>query len=220
MRLLLLAALLGACASTGSDGGSPGGPIIGTVASVDLSPMAYDGNAVLLVRADDGRTVRVEIPARTNLCAAEGISAVGDLHAGDRVEVVGEAGPEGAVTPCTDAAHRLRVLSRANPAVGTFRGVYESGFETSAFRPCDRPGEVWWLTPDAGFADQFEAIRQREAGAGGRGLRLFVEATVVGDLTDAGQFGHLGAYDHELTVRETRDMVLLGRDLDDVPPCR
>ena len=34
------------------------------------------------------------------------------------------------------------------------------------------------------------------------------------------EFGHLGDYEHQLTVTETRDMVYLGRDLDTPPACR
>ena len=70
------------------------------------------------------------------------------------------------------------------------------------------------------FADRFAAIRQQEAPDGGRGLRLFVEATVIGDLAEGSEFGHLGDYEHQLTVRETRDMAYLGRDLDTPPACR
>lgn len=217
MRLLLLSLILGSC--TGSVQ-SAGPTVAGEVTAVDLSPMAYDGNATVDVRTAAGETVRVAVPARTNLCQAQGLGTLGEIAVGDRVEVQGERSAEGVVTPCLEATHYLRVVERANPSSRTVRGVYESGFERSAFRPCDRPDEVWWLVPDEAFADRLNAIRQQEAPDGGRGLRLFVEATVIGDLAEGSEFGHLGDYEHQLTVRETRDMVYLGRDLDTPPACR
>lgn len=216
MRTLLLSVLLAGC--TGSvQSAAP--TVAGEVVAVDLSPMAYDGNATLDVRTDAGSTVRVEVPARTNLCQAE-LGALGEIRPGDRVEVTGERSATGVVTPCADPTHSLRVVERGTPGVETVRGVVESGFERSAFRPCDRPGETWWLVPDETFADQLDAIRQREAPDGGRGLRLFVEATVAGALADASEFGHLGDYSRQLTVLDTRDMVYLGHGLDAPPPCR
>ncbi|WP_420456050.1 hypothetical protein [Rubrivirga sp.] len=222
MRLLLFCLLLAGC--TGTAEAPPAGPAVdrtvtGRVVAVDLSPMAYDGDALVDVQPDSGGApVKVHVPARQNLCVAS-IDALDAVVPGDRVEVRG-AGGEGIVTPCEGEDHVFRVTERAEPRAGTFRGVFEAGFETSAFRPCDRPGETWWLLSDEAFFDQFDAIRQREAPDGGRGLRLFVEATVVGTLSDAGQFGHLGQYARQLTVTETRDMVYLGRDLDALPSCR
>ncbi len=225
MRLLLLSALLAACTGTAesppadSAGDTADRTVVGRVVSVDLSPMAYDGNGVVEVQPDGGEAVvAVQIPARQNLCRAA-IDPLDAVMPGDRVEVRGAPG-DGTVTPCEGEGHVFRVVERADPQAGTFRGVFESGFERSAFRPCDRPGEVWWLLSDQGFFDQFDAIRQRHAPDGGRGLRLFVEATVVGELSDAGPFGHLGDYARQIAVTETRDMVYLGRDLDAPPSCR
>lgn len=104
MRTLLLSVLLAGCA-----GLAPGdGPTVsGEVTAVDLSPMAYDGNATLDVRTAAGETVRVEIPARTNLCQAD-LTGYGDLRVGDRVAVRGARQASGAVTPCTEPDHYLR----------------------------------------------------------------------------------------------------------------
>ena len=218
MRLFLLLTLaVSACGVRPSDAPADPGTVAGVIVSLDFSAMEVDGPARIAVRADDGREATVMVPARENLCEAHGLDVLFDLEVGDRIEVVGTAGSEGDVTPCTEAAHRLAVVEYARPRV---RGVYESGFERSAFRPCDRPDEVWWLVPDEAFADRFAAIRQQEAPDGGRGLRLFVEATVIGDLAEGSEFGHLGDYEHQLTVTETRDMVYLGRDLDTPPACR
>lgn len=107
MRWTLLLLALAACGPRPS--AEDPGLVVGTVVSVDREPMAYDGDAEIVVRTDDGRTVTVRIPARMNLCAAEGLARLDGLAAGDRVEVRGDVGPEGDVTPCTDAGHHLRV---------------------------------------------------------------------------------------------------------------
>ena len=73
---------------------------------MDLDPWAYDGNAVLLVDTSGGE-VRVEIPARTNLCAATNLGLVSELQPGDAVLVRGERSRGGTVTPCALANHTL-----------------------------------------------------------------------------------------------------------------
>lgn len=118
MRLSLLLLLAVGCAPRPqpvapppeSDAGP--GPFItdvevaGTVASVDADPWAYDGNAVLRIRTTGGEVV-VEVPARTNLCAATGLGLVTDLRPGDRVVVRGERSESGVVTPCVRPGHGL-----------------------------------------------------------------------------------------------------------------
>ena len=117
MRLALLLVLAAGCATTPQTVEAPPpervpGPFVtvvevaGTVASVDTAPWAYDGNAVLVV-ATTGGEVRVEIPARTNLCAATNLGLVADLQPGDAVVVRGERSEAGVVTPCTSADHGL-----------------------------------------------------------------------------------------------------------------
>ena len=106
-RLPLLALLLplAACASSPD----AGGVVRGEVVSVDTAPLAYDGDAVVVVRTDSGeRTVRV--PARINLCEATDFPALDTLRPGDRVEARGEVNAKGDVTPCMSADHFLRVV--------------------------------------------------------------------------------------------------------------
>ncbi len=222
MRALVLSLLLASCSgSTESAGPTADGDVVdGEVVAVDLSPMAYDGSATLDLRTPTGVAVRAEVPARTNLCQAQGLGVLGEIRVGDRVSVRGERSASGVVTPCTDAAHYLRVVEMSSPSSVAVRGVVELGFERSAFYPCDRPGVEWWIVPDPDMSDQIVAIREREAPEGGRGLRLFAEVTVVGDLGDASDLAHLGDYAHRLTVTETREVFYLGRDLDTAPACR
>lgn len=117
MRLAtaLLLLLASGCARTPADRVEAPAPlpvgedttVVGTVATVDTDPWAYDGNAVLVVTTDAG-DVRVEVPARTNLCAATELGLVTQLAPGEAVEVVGERTEAGAVVPCGRAAHGLR----------------------------------------------------------------------------------------------------------------
>ena len=217
MRLLLILALLGACSAPSSQAPAGDATVRGTVAAVDLSPMAYDGDGEITVETERG-PVEVRVPARENLCAAAGQLAVVDLRVGDTVEVVGSTSG-GAVRPCQSADHRLVVVQRAAPDAGVWRGVYESGFETSRFRPCDQPDARWWLVPNGEMAEQVAELLDTYGGDG-RGRWVAVEATVEGTLGDAGQWGHLGDYDRELTVTGVREVVFLTADIEDTPACR
>ncbi|WP_412068869.1 hypothetical protein [Rubrivirga sp. IMCC43871] len=223
MRLLFLSALLSACTGTGDAPprtGPTDGTLTGRVVAVDLSPMAYDGNALVTVTPDGGGAdVAVHIPARQNLCAAaiENLDAVAP---GDRVEVRGTPGEVGTLTPCDSADHVFRVLEQATPGREVVRGVYTTSFEVSAFTPCDRPNEAWWLTPNEAFGEALGVISNEHRSEGGRGGRLYVEATVEGTLSPEGTYGHLGSYTRELTVTGVRDMVYLATDPDEPPTCR
>lgn len=193
----------------------------GTVVSVDASPMAYDADGLVELLTDGDDRLTVHVPARQNLCTATGLGLLGELKAGDRVEVRGEVRDGDQITPCSSPDHGIQRLATAGGVPsGTYRGVFVSGFETSAFHPCDRPGEVWWFRGNKDFSDRFEAIRQRHAPTGGRGLRLFVETTIVGDLESGDRYGHLGAYRQQVRVRETRDMMFLAANPDTDPSCQ
>lgn len=78
----------------------------GRIASIDTAPWAYDGNAVIVVATASG-DVRVQLPARWNLCRAAPVD-VQSLQAGDRVRAVGADDGSGSITVCGDAAHGLR----------------------------------------------------------------------------------------------------------------
>lgn len=84
----------------------------GTVASVDLAPMAYDGDALVRVSSDAHATVVVHLPARRNLCEAQGFDLLPRLQPGDRVRVAGTASGTGEVHVCRLASHHLQLLGR------------------------------------------------------------------------------------------------------------
>ena len=105
VRLLPALLLLAACASSPDAGGA----VRGEVVSVDAAPLAYDGDALVVVRTDAGeRTVRV--PARVNLCEAADLPALDTLRPGDHVEARGDVNAEGDVTPCASPNHFFRVV--------------------------------------------------------------------------------------------------------------
>jgi hypothetical protein len=84
--------------------------------------------------------------------------------------------------------------SRGIPA-GTrtvFRGHYESRFEVDSFRPCGR-NERWWVRHETD--ELVRAVTHPDGTFGGE-----VYAELEGTVTDRGTYGHLGAYDRELTV--------------------
>lgn len=82
----------------------------GRVSSVDTSPMAYDGDALLLLESDSRGTVTVHVPARTNLCRAQGLGLLGQLQPGDRLRAEGQASGPRDITVCEHPSHRLQRL--------------------------------------------------------------------------------------------------------------
>ncbi|MDT0632790.1 hypothetical protein RQM47_12575 [Rubrivirga sp. S365] len=109
LRPALLALSAGLCALAAC--APPTGDVLrGEVVSVDAAPLAYDGDALVVVRTDAGERT-VHVPARINLCAASDFPDLGTLQPGDRVEARGEENAEGGVTPCTSADHFFRVVA-------------------------------------------------------------------------------------------------------------
>ena len=113
MRLLLLLLVLAGCKSTVPVEVSAvvpsNGIVRGTVQSVDMSPMAYDGNGLVAIETDSGAELVVDIPARMGLCQAEGLDVGSDLQPGDRIEVRGDI-QDGHMQLCTNPEHYLRLL--------------------------------------------------------------------------------------------------------------
>ncbi|MET1163146.1 MAG: hypothetical protein ABWY48_11480 [Pseudoxanthomonas sp.] len=82
----------------------------GEVVSVDTDPRAYDGNAVVVVSSSTAGTVKVQLPARWNLCKAQPLGDVQALKPRDRVQVVGTATAPGEVVVCQQPQDRLRKI--------------------------------------------------------------------------------------------------------------
>ncbi|MEO8365750.1 MAG: hypothetical protein ABI538_06030 [Pseudoxanthomonas sp.] len=116
VRLAILVAtitVLSACTTTSTGGARVVGQqatMEGKVVSVDMNPWAYDGNAVVTISNADAGTVRVQLPARWNLCKAPPLGDVRALKPGDRVQVIGTVSAPGELVVCAQPQHRLRKI--------------------------------------------------------------------------------------------------------------
>jgi hypothetical protein len=82
----------------------------------------------------------------------------------------------------------------SGPLEGDFRGVYVTGFEASAFRPCGWPA-AWWLSGD--LRPIFEVMPPADPGSP-RAAYIHVR----GARSGPGRYGHAGGAKYELVVRE------------------
>lgn len=89
--------------------------IEGSVLSVDTAPWAYDGNAVVTVATVSSGTIKVQLPARWNLCKAQPHTGVQELRPRDRVRAVGTVAADNSLVVCTQPAHLLHKLDQASP---------------------------------------------------------------------------------------------------------
>lgn len=100
------------------------------------------------------------------------------------------------------------------PTTGEFEGMYSSGFEVSAFVPCEGvspdPGYVpaYWLSDPPEFYKEYAALVQSSGHDPVTGY-LSVYVRFKGELSPSGTYGHLGAYEHEITVTELLEMSLV-----------
>jgi hypothetical protein len=112
VAIALAASLLAGCATpAGTQAtGSAGSEVVleGRVVSVDTAPWTYDGNALLVVDGTSRGRITAQLPARWNLCKAQGFDVLQTLKAGDRVRVAGTLTAEGDVSVCGQASHHVR----------------------------------------------------------------------------------------------------------------
>lgn len=78
----------------------------GTISSVDIQPWTYDGYAVVVLATASHGLVKVQLPARWNLCKAPAVD-VESLVVGGRAHAVGNVTAEGDLVVCESADHRL-----------------------------------------------------------------------------------------------------------------
>ena len=107
--LVGLGALAGCAALPSSPAAAVGRDLAfaGTVVSVDTAPWAYDGSAVVVVESGAQGRIAVELPARYNLCKAQGIGAASQLTAGMKVDVNGRLTAPGRLSVCESASHHI-----------------------------------------------------------------------------------------------------------------
>ena len=110
--LTALAVVLSGCATAPANTASlvegQQAMIEGEVVNVDTAPWAYDGNAVITVSTRNTGIVRVQLPARWNLCKAQPIGDVQALKPQDRVHVAGTVAEAGTLVVCEQPQHHLR----------------------------------------------------------------------------------------------------------------
>ena len=81
-------------------------------------------------------------------------------------------------------------------------GYLSFGFEESAFRPCG-VDEQWWVEESSRSIELIEAYRDV---VGSQQDYVRVYARLIGSRSEAGSYGHLGAYDRIFTVSRIVDM--------------
>ena len=102
------------------------------------------------------------------------------------------------------------------PTTGEFKGFYINGFEVSSFVPCDMvddlaQGTGYWLNGISEMSDQYYALVQSSGFDQGTGY-LSVYVRFNGELSPpGGGYGHLGAYEREVTVTKLLEMSLDGQ---------
>lgn len=78
-------------------------------------------------------------------------------------------------------------------------GRFASGFETSAFYPCE-VDEQWWVHADSAAWAKLHAPPARRDTAGYLEAVAFVR--LRGEVSPPGEYGHMGAYQREFQVSE------------------
>lgn len=80
----------------------------GRVMSVDASPMAYDGCALVVLDSASHGPLTVHLHAGANLCRAQDLGLLGELRIGDPLQVEGLATRPADITVCQEPPHRLQ----------------------------------------------------------------------------------------------------------------
>lgn len=81
------------------------------------------------------------------------------------------------------------------------RGLVSFGFEEAAFRPCNSD-EQWWIVGDD------ETIIELQDKWTSLGLEWYQPgyAEIKGERTGKGEYGHVGAYDREVDVKDVLEV--------------
>jgi hypothetical protein len=96
----------------------------------------------------------------------------------------------------------LPALASAAAPPRLVSGYYTIGWEQQSFHPCDRPVSftdrgAWWVSNPGPMMQAYRDLVEGDWGT------IFV--TVRADLTDTGQFGHMGGYSRAMAVVELVD---------------
>ncbi|MGA9533005.1 MAG: hypothetical protein WBR18_09840 [Anaerolineales bacterium] len=111
IALVLFGLGLGACGQLlAGPLGEPGQvvTVVGRIESVDASPMAYDGPAVIELSTEEHGRVQVYVSPCMGPCVLDAVDSLGRMTAGQTWQVTGEASADGDLMVYNDAAHSLR----------------------------------------------------------------------------------------------------------------
>ena len=150
--------------------------------------------------------------------AAEACGGGNDGSSGDATASPTATGtPSGDETPSgTPTPAGTTTVDDASDGLIVLEGVFEKGLEHSAFYPeveCPVGAERYWVSwlPESRFDGRIEE-QTGTAPFGGPFAEPDVRAfavTIRGELSQRGDFGHLGQYPREVTVHELIDAALL-----------
>lgn len=88
-----------------------------------------------------------------------------------------------------------------SPAARTYTGIYAEGLETMTFQ-ADGEDETWAVAGGDGVYALQAAAPYVYSADGGARAPFRVRATIRGDLSRAGRYGHLGFFPREITITE------------------
>ncbi|MBW3571560.1 MAG: hypothetical protein KY467_10670 [Gemmatimonadetes bacterium] len=94
----------------------------------------------------------------------------------------------------------------AQPVTRVVSGYYTVGWEEQSFRPCGQRAK-WWVSNPGPMMGAYADLVEGDWGT------IFV--TVRVDLTDEGNWGHLGGYRRAMAVTELLDARVPSPDRDD-----
>lgn len=85
--------------------------VTGTVLSVDISPMAYDGPAEIVLRSERHGSVTAYVQSCLGGCALDAVNQLAEVEAGETWQVTGELQKDGSLVLYSDVDHGLLGLS-------------------------------------------------------------------------------------------------------------
>ncbi len=84
--------------------------VVGRITAIDRTPMTYDADGMMTLQTQAHGAVTVHVPARANLCRAQGLDVFNTATIGMLIEAAGTATGPSDLTVCLEATHRLKVL--------------------------------------------------------------------------------------------------------------
>lgn len=93
---------------------------------------------------------------------------------------------------------RWPLRRRGERRAGWIRGRYELGPEVSSFRP-EGSAERWWTSFHGSISKQAGELLECARGAG-------VDVELLGEVSQAGEYGHVGMYARAFLVRGIRNL--------------